>query len=106
MRWETNSEICALPEASIETDREWFVIRFMRRTTESETTQKTTHKTTQKIVDLIRDDPEMTRKEMARAIGITEDGVKYHLGKLRKKGIIKRVGGKKGGHWEITEEFK
>ena len=35
---------------------------------------------------------------------ITENGVKYHLQKLQKQGVIKRVGADKGGYWEIAEE--
>ena len=42
---------------------------------------------------------------MAERIGdITEDDVKYHLDKLRKEGKLKRIGGAKGGYWEIMEK--
>jgi ATP-dependent DNA helicase RecG len=60
-----------------------------------------TQKTTQKIVDLIRQNPSITRKEMAQHVGITEDGIKYHLSILQRKNAIRRVGPDKGGHWEI-----
>ncbi len=44
------------------------------------------------------------RKDIAEALGdITEDGVKYHFNKLKKEGIIKRVGPDKGGHWKILK---
>ena len=33
---------------------------------------------------------------------ITEDGVKYHLAKLKKQGKLKRIGPDKGGLWEIN----
>src|SRR4030067_3147214 len=49
-------------------------------------TQKTTQKTTQKIIEAITGKSDITQKELAEVIGITEDGVKYHITRLRKKG--------------------
>lgn len=67
------------------------------------TTLKTTRKTTRKILDLLIENPNASRKELALMLeNITEDGVKYHLNKLRKEKIITRVGPAKGGHWEVT----
>jgi ATP-dependent DNA helicase RecG len=64
----------------------------------------TTQKTTQKILDVLRENPQAGRKEIAEIIGdITEDGIKYHLEKLKAIGIIKRVGPAKGGYWEIIK---
>ena len=69
-----------------------------------ETTQKTTQKTVERILDLLRGDPSLSRRAMAKQLGdITEDGVKYHLDKLRSDGRIRRVGPAKGGRWEILE---
>jgi predicted HTH transcriptional regulator len=58
-------------------------------------------KTTQKLLDLISQDPSVTRKTLAEALGITADGVKYHLRKLQEEGRLRRVGPDKGGHWEV-----
>ena len=60
--------------------------------------------TTQKIIALIGKSPEISRKELAEVIGLTEDGIKYHLKKMQKKGIIKRIGPAKGGYWEVGEK--
>ena len=38
--------------------------------------------------------------------GISEDGIKYNLKALIKSGIIKRIGGRKLGHWEIINDDK
>ena len=46
--------------------------------------------------------PDITQKELAAVIGITEDGVKYHIISLRKKGVIKRINPEKGRYWEIV----
>jgi ATP-dependent DNA helicase RecG len=71
--------------------------------TTHKTTHKTTPKTTQKIIEIISKNPHITRKEMAEIIGITEDGIKYHLNIMQKIGLIKRVGPKKGGYWQIID---
>jgi len=63
------------------------------------TTQKTAQKTTQKIIQIIMKNPHVTRKELADSIGITNDGIKYHLTKMQKKGLLRRIGPDKGGHW-------
>ena len=71
-----------------------------------DTTQKTTQKgqdTTQKILEEIKKNPSISRDELAEKCGLTSDGIKYNIRKLREKGIIKRIGPDKGGHWEIIE---
>jgi ATP-dependent DNA helicase RecG len=55
--------------------------------------RRTVEETTQKILELISQNPKISRKEMAiNIVGITEDGVKYNLNKLKNNGIIERVG--------------
>lgn len=73
---------------------------------EQETTQKTTQKTAQKIVDLIRHNPSITRAELAAEIGITSDGIKYHIKRLKDNGVIERIGSDKSGQWIIIEDSK
>jgi ATP-dependent DNA helicase RecG len=70
--------------------------------TAQKTDQKTTQKTDQKIIALIRQKPEITRKELAIELGITDSGIKYHLKKMQDKGLLRRVGPDKGGHWEVV----
>jgi len=83
------------------------------------TTQKTTHRTTHKesgttrenasvdtrrrIVDLMRDDPRITQARIAERLGITRDGVAYHFRQLRADRVIRRVGSRRFGHWEVRE---
>ncbi|MCK5169276.1 MAG: putative DNA binding domain-containing protein [Bacteroidales bacterium] len=63
---------------------------------------ETTQKTAQKILDILKEHPKAGRKEIAEILGdITEDGVKYHIDRLKKEGILIRVGPNKGGYWEI-----
>ena len=72
----------------------FFTITFIRP-------QKTTQKTTQKILNLIKENPSITRKRLSELLGITPDGIKYHLNNLKKKELIRRIGGRKGGYWRI-----
>jgi len=71
--------------------------------TNQKTNLKTSLKTTQKIMDAIRRDPEVTRDGLAALAGITSGGIKYHLHRMQKSGVIRRVGADKGGHWEIIK---
>jgi ATP-dependent DNA helicase RecG len=61
-------------------------------------TQETTQ---QKILSSIKDKPDITRRELAEKVGISSNGVKYHLDKLKNRGVIRHVGATKKGYWEI-----
>ena len=73
------------------------------------TTQKTAQKsagTTRKpssdrIVDCLRAEPGLTRTALAERVGLSPDGVKYHLQNLKAAGVIRRVGSDPAGHWEV-----
>ncbi len=71
--------------------------------TNLETSPKTT---LEKIINLIKGNPRITRKEMALLVGLTLGGLKYHLAKMEKAGIIIHVGATKSGYWQIIEHKK
>ena len=60
----------------------------------------------EKILGLIVNNPKMTRKEIAEALGLSLDGARYHLKKLLEAGILKRVGTTRQGRWEIIGSKK
>ena len=63
-------------------------------------TQKNLDTTQKKVLEYFKDNPKATRVDAANALGnITEDGVKFIIAKLQKKGLLKRVGGRKYGEW-------
>lgn len=72
-------------------------------TSTQETNESTPKSTQEKILAEIRLHPHTTRNLLAAAIGISPDGVKKQLEKLKTAGIIKHVGPNKGGHWEVIE---
>lgn len=54
-----------------------------------------------KIIELIRQNSQITRIELANTLKINESTVKRNINKLKNKGILKRIGANKNGHWEI-----
>ena len=65
-------------------------------------TQKNLDTTQKKILEYFKDNPKATRVDAANALGnITEDGVKFIIAKLQKKGLLKRVVGRKYGEWLV-----
>ena len=91
------------------TNGHWIVILDKEKTTTQVTTQMTTQVTTQmesqnvqkRIVELLLKTPTLSRKDLSELLGdITEDGVKYHLDKLKQDGILKREGTTRGS-WTV-----
>ena len=80
------------------------VVFYRLEDTTPKTTPKTTLKTGDEILLLIRQNPGITKEEIAGHLNITLDGVKYHIRKLTKVGIISWKGPSKGGHWEIQPD--
>ncbi len=56
----------------------------------------------QKLLDEIKQNPHIGRRELAEILSIGEKAVRHHIEILKKKGLLKRIGPDKGGHWEIT----
>ena len=60
--------------------------------------------TQKKILNYLKEHPHATRKDMAVVIGdITEDGIKFNIGKLQQYGLLKREGGRKSGTWVVID---
>lgn len=57
----------------------------------------------QKILDLIRQTPPITIKQLSAALGISDHAVKRHLRNLKQQGRLKRIGPDRGGHWEVVK---
>ena len=79
-------------EPGIEGDFDYYKITF-----------PTTQKTVEKILDAIKSNSKITQNELAEIAGLTRKGIEWNLAKLKEKGIIKRIGPAKGGHWEIIK---
>lgn len=58
----------------------------------------------ERILLQIQSNPKITRNELAAILGLTSDGIKYHLQKLTKESVIIRRGSTRNGYWEIVNE--
>ncbi|MBQ9009017.1 MAG: winged helix-turn-helix transcriptional regulator, partial [Clostridia bacterium] len=54
------------------------------------------------LLKVIQRQPEVTVKELASIIGLTNGSVRYSIEKLRKEGILSREGSTKAGRWIIN----
>ena len=57
--------------------------------------------TEKKVVKLILKNPEITQDKMAEIIGMSKNGIRYVMNKLKNRGILVRVGATKKGKWLI-----
>lgn len=81
-----------------------FMLKVIKETiinTTQKTTQKKLNDNQNKILSLIQNNPYITRNEMSNKLGITADGVKYNLSRLKQLDVIERIGPDKGGYWKI-----
>ena len=57
-----------------------------------------------KIIELISNNPRISKREISEKIGISTTAIDKHIQKLKEKGMLKRIGHDKGGHWEIIKK--
>ena len=55
----------------------------------------------EKIMELISDNSEIKMSEIAEKLGVTTRTIEREIKKMREAGRVKRVGGKRYGHWEV-----
>jgi len=72
--------------------------------TTQKTREKTRGKTREKIIQLMKENRGITIIELSDKIGISEKGVEWQIDKLKKEGVIQRIGGRKGGYWKVVEK--
>jgi len=58
-------------------------------------------------VFLVEDIPASDRQPdaLAERVGLTPDGVKYHLARLKAAGALRRVGSDRAGRWEVMGDL-
>ena len=75
---------------------------YIKRRVNNVNSKEMSQKTSQKIIDLIKEDPNISTQDMADIIGIDRRNIARNLKKLQENGIVKRIGPDKGGYWEIV----
>ncbi len=58
----------------------------------------------QKIITVIVSEPEISRENLSEKTGLSAGTILSRLRWLMKKGLLRRVGPDKGGHWEIIKK--
>ena len=106
-----------LPEPEYGTDGTFVWITFKRpgyvtnsvtqtllETTDSEESgQKNSQTTLEQVYILIKNNPSITRKQLVEATGKASSYIQRCINQLKETKRIQRVGGDKGGFWEIIE---
>lgn len=113
-----------LPMVKIENSKTLFILTFKRpnlqidsyktrvlgigkETVEKKVGEKVGEKvgdTELKIINLIKNNTKITYSELAKEVNIAEKNIYKNILKLKEKGIIRRIGPDKGGHWEIVKK--
>jgi Fic family protein len=63
--------------------------------------QKGGQKGWSEVLNLIKENPAVSRKELSDKLHINPSAIQKHIQKLKKDGYIKRIGGDRGGYWKI-----
>ena len=53
------------------------------------------------ILDSIKKDPYLSLSQLTKIIGISQTAVENNVDKLKKIGLLTRIGSPKGGHWKV-----
>lgn len=62
----------------------------------------TLSETERKILEFIMEDSSITQKEIAQKMGMSKNGIRYAMDKLKDRGILEREGATKRGKWIIN----
>ena len=65
--------------------------------------EKSREKSREKIIQLIREDAHITYEELAIALALSIKSIEKHIKLLKGQGVLRRIGGRKEGHWEVVE---
>lgn len=65
--------------------------------------EKGKEKSKEKILQIIANNPYVTTKELSEIIGLSIAGIEKNMRQMKEKGLIRRIGPDKGGHWEVLE---
>ena len=74
-----------------------------RRRGSVKSVDKSVDKTSEDVFNILKTNPRITLDQVAKAIGLSVRGVEQAVKRLRIAKRIKKVGGKKLGHWEVLQ---
>ena len=65
--------------------------------------EKTNREIDNMIIGILEVSPEIVVKEIAENLGLSVGGVRYHINKMKKAGIIEHIGATKKGKWVVRK---
>ena len=65
-------------------------------------TNKVINKTALQILQLLKENGRLTRKDLSEKTGLSDSGIKKIINSLREEGFIKRIGANKNGYWKVN----
>ena len=65
--------------------------------------QETTKTTAEIIKEIMRENPVVSAAHIAVKVGISVNGVQYHIKKMKASGEIERIGSDRGGYWKVND---
>jgi len=69
------------------------------------TVEKTVEKDSEKtLLKVINENPGATAKDMMKATGLSRRGIEYQIDRMKKAGILTRIGSDKRGYWIIIKQ--
>ncbi len=103
-------EAAGLPFPRVSSDS-FFFIEFQRpkqagKIVPEKVTEKVPEKVTdnqRKIIEAMATNPHITVADLSKIVDISERKIKDNISKLKEKGLLRRIGPDKGGHWEVVK---
>lgn len=68
-----------------------------------ETNKETNKETADRIIEILETRPRISVNEIAKILGISVSGVRYHINKMKKTGLIEHIGSTKKGQWIVCK---
>ncbi len=92
-----------IPEPVFKYDLSGFWIEFNAslKARSGKSSGKSSEKSSEKILELIKQNDSITIAELSAVLNISTRAVEKHLSNLQKEKRLKRVGGRKEGHWQL-----
>ena len=104
-------EAASLPMPKVENFCGGVRVTFQRKGATENATKNATenstvkiNKTQQKMLAIIHEDKYATYDVIAKQLGVERTTVWRNIKSLQKKGLLCRVGGDKGGYWEVIDD--
>ncbi|MCX9083056.1 MAG: DUF977 family protein [Candidatus Methanoperedens sp.] len=73
-----------------------------KRMIREKTMENVREETGEKIINLIKENPKITTKELADKTGLSVKSIEWNIKELKDKGLLRRIGADRGGHWEVV----